>query len=146
MENKLINIDKVSVMNKTDLQERGKQDARLLMDEGFTNAVNLVALARKAIAYLTSYHQELDSDARTECMGREEVEALGVKFSLSSTGDRLNYDLDQVYADLKQKLKDREMLLKTAKKMDNEIFDGDGVAVPKLPLKAASKEILRAKL
>ena len=143
----LINIDESANLSKIELQERGKMDAMSLLDEGFVNALDITAQARKATEYLGAFIKATDSAARMEVAQYGGTRgALGVEFSMGSTGDRINYDLDPIYLELKNKLKAREVLLKVAKNAQENIFDGEGIEVPRLPLKTASREILKAKL
>ena len=143
----LLNIDNSAPLSKLELQERGKQDAQSLLDEGYVNALDITAQARKAMEYLGAFIQATDSAARAEVnLYGGEKETLGATFSMGSTGDRINYDLDTVYLDLKERLKEREALLKIAKNAREVIFDGDGAEVPRLPLKSASREVLKVRL
>lgn len=143
----LINIDESARLSKRELQERGASDSQLIQDEGLVNAINMVAMARKAIEYLGAFAKGFDSAARAEVntYGGEK-ETLGAVFSIGSTGDRIDYDQDPIYQDLKKALKDRETLLKVAKYAKESIYDGEGIEVPRLPLKSASREVLKVRL
>ena len=143
---KLLNLDESANLSKEELQERGTADAITILDDGLAEVLEMYAMSRKAIEYLTAFNKGLDPSAREEVSHGMDVDALGVNFSLSSTGDRIDYEVDEVYLKLKKAVKDREMLLKVAKHAEEYIFDGNGDKVPRLPLKSASKEILRVKL
>ena len=145
--NKLINLDESANLSKTELQQRGSEDANALLAEGFVNALDMIAQGRKAIEYLTAFTKGFDSEARAELsLFGGEKNSLGATFSLGSTGDRIDYDLDPIYLDLKEALKARETLLKVAKYAKENIFDGEGIEVPRLPLKSASREVLKIRL
>ena len=144
---KLITIDSVGFLGKQELHAKGGEAARTLMEEGFTDALNLVAMARKASEYMGAFIKELDSDARAEVnLNGGDKETLGAKFSIGSTGDRIDFEVDPIYKAMKAELKARELLLKTAKTMDNPIYDAGGIEVPRLPLKSASREVLKIRL
>jgi len=145
--NNLINIDESSQLSKIELQERGAKDSQDLLDAGYTSPLDMVAQGRKAIEYLTAFVRGFDSAAREQVAnnGGESI-VLGSIFTLGSTGERLDYDQDPIYAQLKKDLRDREFLLKTAKNAREDIYGGDASQVPRLPLKSASKEILKVRL
>lgn len=56
----------------------------------------------------------------------------GVKFTPKSGAKKLNYDEDDIYKSLSEKLKNREKLLKTAHESKDVIFDSEGCEVPKV--------------
>lgn len=56
----------------------------------------------------------------------------GVEFVSKSGAEKLNYEEDPIYLDIKEKLKSREDLLKLAKKSKDVIFDSEGIEVPKV--------------
>jgi hypothetical protein len=62
----------------------------------------------------------------------------GVNFRIGSSGDRFDYEQDQEYVVIKDKLKYREDQLKMAAKMNEELVL-DGVLIPKVPLKSLGK-------
>jgi len=66
----------------------------------------------------------------------------GVEFSTRYSGDRLDYEKDVVYKDLKKQLDDRTALLKLAYKSKDVIYDSEGVDVPKVPIKTHGKNSL----
>jgi hypothetical protein len=59
----------------------------------------------------------------------------GVLFTPKNGAESLNYDEDDIYVLLENKLKQRQELLKTASKSDEIIFDSDGCEVPKVSKK-----------
>jgi hypothetical protein len=87
---------------------------------------------------------KLESEARGEAYKYEKgASVFGATIGISSTGQRLDYDSDTVYSELKSKVKAREDLLKTAFKMKESILDEEtGEIVPKVPLKSPAKETL----
>jgi hypothetical protein len=56
----------------------------------------------------------------------------GVEFNPVNGGETLNYKDDLVYLQLYEQLKEREELLKIAYKSKNELYDSEGVEVPKV--------------
>jgi hypothetical protein len=144
----LVLIEAAAKLDKKELQDRGAQDAKQALDSGNYGALGMTVTARKAAEYLASFIKELDSPAREELSQEnyKEAEIFGSKLSLSSTGARLDYEADPIYRDLKERLKEREELLKLAHKSKDAIFDQYAAEVPKVPLKYQSREVLKIRL
>ena len=146
MENKLIKLKNFEKLSKSDLQAEGKAIARLLLDEGFSDASVMTVQARKALEYLTAFVGEIDSELRDEVHNSGgEMNIFGATLSLSSSGDRLDYEADGVYLELKEALKSRAEWLKRASNTSDEV-KVHGEIIPPVPLKTASKEVIRIKL
>jgi hypothetical protein len=138
-------LDSNMSLNKKELSMHGAEDAKRLIESGNYNAIDIIVKARKVIEYLNGFVKESDSTARTEIINFDEnkTEVLGSKVSLGSTGDRLDYESDQEYKELKEQLKHREGLLKLANQSSIDIFDQNGARVPRVPVKTHSKETLK---
>jgi hypothetical protein len=63
---------------------------------------------------------------------QENFEAFGLKGTYRSGGSTPNYSEDELWSKLKEKLTDREMLLKVAMKSNSVIYDEDGVEIKKV--------------
>lgn len=85
--------------------------------------------------------QKVFKNAMSEGMADKELECHGMKFSKLEDRKVLDYSVDEVWNDLKQQLKEREELLKTAKKSKSTIYDDGGVEVTKCPYKPSSPYI-----
>jgi hypothetical protein len=59
----------------------------------------------------------------------------GVTFTPKNGAESLNYDEDDIYVLLENKLKQRQELLKVASKTDEIIYDSEGCEVPKVSRK-----------
>ena len=115
------------------------------LGEGERDPLELAAYCKKGIALFESIIKQsytfiLDEKEKNP---EKELSKFNVKFSLSSTGERLDYDSDVEYKSINTKLKDRQALLKTAYKSKDIIFDSEGDQVPKVDLKSPSKQILK---
>ena len=66
----------------------------------------------------------------------------GVLFTPKNGAESLNYDEDDIYVLLENKLKQRQELLKIASKSDEIIFDSDGCEVPKVSKKFNKSSIV----
>ena len=143
---KLINTQKTKNLSKSELMSKGKFDARTTADDGFKDVLEMMAMARKGIEYLNAFVKEIESDVRGKLPDSQTITVLGSEFSLGSTGDRIDYEVDPVYAAIKAQLSERAGLLKMAKNAKETIYDGDASEVPRLPLKSASREVLKIRV
>jgi hypothetical protein len=66
----------------------------------------------------------------------------GVLFTPKNGAESLNYDEDDIYVLLENKLKQRQELLKMASKSDEIIFDSEGCEVPKVSRKFNKSSIV----
>ena len=66
----------------------------------------------------------------------------GVLFTPKNGAESLNYDEDDMYVLLENKLKQRQELLKMASKSDEIIFDSEGCEVPKVSKKFNKSSIV----
>ena len=66
----------------------------------------------------------------------------GVLFTPKNGAESLNYDEDDIYVLLENKLKQRQELLKIASKSDDIIFDSEGCEVPKVSKKFNKSSIV----
>jgi hypothetical protein len=141
-------LDSNMSLNKKELSMHGADDAKTIIESGDYTAIDMIVKARKVIEYLTGFVKELDSTARTEIINFDDskTEVLGSKVSLSSTGDRLDFEDDPRYLELKMALDHRKELLTIAHKSKMEVFDEQGAQVPSVPIKTHSRETLNIKI
>ena len=66
----------------------------------------------------------------------------GVLFTPKNGAESLNYDEDDIYVLLENKLKQRQELLKMASKSDEIIFDSEGCEVPRVSKKFNKSSIV----
>lgn len=124
---------------KKEAQQQGKDLAKLILDGGHVTPEE----SYSNVVRLKEVINELEKGLKQGLTVTEETSLNGVRFSLSNTGDRLDYEKDVLYKSLKDKLKDREDLLKLAFKSGDVIYDSDGVEVPKVPIKTHSKSVIK---
>lgn len=138
----------VSNLNKLELKELGERNASLVIEEGLLDAPRVLIQARKAQEYLKSYISGLDYQTRAEVTNDPDFWKFtdGVELTLGSTGDRLDYSKDVVWANLSKLMKAREADLKLSHKTKHEMVTEDGDIIPKVPVKSPSKEVLKVKL
>jgi hypothetical protein len=101
--------------------------AKNLIDSGEVDKVELFAQAIRMSEALTVITEQLK-----QSLPQENFEAFGLKGTYRSGGSTPNYSEDELWSKLKQKLTDREMLLKVAMKSNSVIYDEDGVEIKKV--------------
>lgn len=138
--------------NISEIYKELKENLPQLKEEAIEGNIDPLELH----CYLKSLHKEVDKfkkDEDIENLAIDEADKFpensfdhkGFKVQLSNTGDSLKFEEDPVYAELKKKLKDRENLLKTRSKSDEEVHDSEGMEIPKVSVKNPSKRTLRIK-
>ena len=132
-----------SALSKTDIQRVGKNSARKELEQGFNNPLQRFILAKRASEYLESYMSELKPAALNEAEKHGKgTTAFNSKIDIRSTGARYDYEQDPVYVEIAEKLKIRKELLDLALKSKDQIFDSEGVEVPRVPMKSAGATTL----
>ena len=129
----------VPSMPKKEIVSKAKDDVKAMVDSGEVDIAEAVVDATRLSEYIKVFVSELRNHVGDEY---DKYECKGVKLSFKGTGDRLDYEQDEVYADIKERLKAREELLKLAYKSKDMLFDSEGVEVPKVGVKSASKQTL----
>lgn len=129
--------------SKKELTKLSKENADKLAEMGETDLFETISKTARLEEYLKSFNKELRKHVLDELNGGK-FECYGVEFSSKNGASRLNYSEDQVWSDLKEKLKAREELLKVAEKSKDVIFDSEGVEIPKIT-RLNSGEVLNVK-
>ena len=101
--------------------------AKNLIDSGDVDKVELFAQAIRTTEALTVITEQLK-----QSLPHENFEAFGLKGTYRNGGSTPNYSEDELWSRLKEKLTDREMLLKVAMKSKDTIYDSDGCEVPRV--------------
>ena len=129
----------VPTITKKEIVVKAKDDVKTMVDSGEVDIAEAVIDATRLSEYLKVFVSELRNHVDDKY---DKYECKGVKLTFKGTGDRLDYECDEVYSELKERLKEREELLKLAYKSKGMIFDSEGVEVPRVGLKSASKQTL----
>lgn len=141
-----LEIMRTQLLSKAQIQEAAVQEANELLTAGQDDPVNLLLYSKRVVEFLSVFVKNIESNVREEvAKSGGPITQEGATLSLGSTGDRLDFEKDSVYADLKKKLKAREDLLKLAAKSEDDIYDGDACLVIQVPLKTAGRETLVVK-
>jgi hypothetical protein len=124
---------------KKEIVQKAKDDVKSMVDSGEVDIAEAVIDATRLSEYLKVFVSELRNHVGDKY---DKYECKGVKLSFKGTGDRLDYEQDEKYAELKDALKQREELLKLAYKSKDMLFDSEGIEVPKVGVKTPSKQTL----
>lgn len=112
---------------KKELKTSSEKFAKDIVDSGNYNLQEVYAQALRLKESLTTIEGVLKKE-----LAEENFEAFGLKGTFRSGGDTKNYAEDDKYSDLQKQIKHRKELLDLALKSDIDIYDEDGVEVPKV--------------
>jgi len=112
---------------KKEIIANSRKFAKDIFNSGEHNPQELYSQALRLKETLT----EIEKTLKT-LLPEEDFEAFGIKAQYRDGGKTLNYADDPVYADLQKQLKNRAELLKTAYNSESEIYDSEGVEIPKV--------------
>ena len=113
--------------NRLEIQLSAKTFIKEVLDAGEIDKIELLAQAKRMGEALEVINAEL-----LKVIPQENFEAFGLKGTFRSGGETINYKDCEVWNELNRQLKEREELLKIALKSQNEIYDAQGVLVPKV--------------
>lgn len=112
--------------------------------EGDVDALKAYASFKGIANTLKDATPELEKEAMAEASkyaGRT-FSANGVEFSFRNGSQTLDYGKDPVWLDLKEKMDERQELLKTAFKQKGAFYDEEGIEIPRVPVKSYTKDSL----
>ena len=112
---------------KKEIQLNTKKFINKILDAGEVDKYELIAQAKRMQEALDTITDEL-----LKVMPLENFEAYGLKGTFRNGGDTINYKECEIWSDIAKELKEREELLKLALKSEKEIYDEDGILVPKV--------------
>ena len=115
------------VPTKKEIIANATQFTKNLIDAGEVNKVELFAQAIRMSEALN-----VITDQLKQSLPQENFEAFGLKGTYRNGGSTPNYSEDELWSKLKEKLTDREMLLKVAMKSNDTIYDSEGCEVPRV--------------
>ena len=106
------------------------------VEQGLINPLDVFATFRKLEGIFNEAKKKVDSLAFEEAEKYDKTFTFsGVEFTRKDGAERLNYNEDEVYNELSEKLKQRQELLKTVAKGKQQVFDEDGIEVPSVSSK-----------
>jgi|SRR5690554_6579669 len=112
---------------KKEAKETGINLVKDVLDKGEVDKHEFMA----NLARLKEVVNSADAEMRKH-LPDEKFTAFGVEFTPVQGGKILNYEDDPIYAKLKHKLKEREEQLKVVFNTGAEIYDEEGIQIPKV--------------
>jgi hypothetical protein len=113
--------------NKKEIQFSATTFITNLIDGGEVDKYELLAQAKRMQEALDVITAKI-----LEVVPQENFEAFGLKGTFRNGGETINYKDDFKWSEIKEKLTEREMLLKVALKSNSSIYDDDGVEVTRV--------------
>ena len=140
--------DVIQYKSKKEIQASARRYVTEVLNAGTLNPLDAYITAKKYLEYITEALKALKSEAEEELAkhGKSEHELEGVNVSMRNTGDRLDYEQDEVYKQLSDDLKSRKEVLDLAYKIDSQMFDNEGVEIPKVQIKTFGGQVINVKL
>lgn len=141
---------------KKKAKEAGAKLAKVLIEEGEVNLLEVTGNIIRLKEVLTNAESELKKSTEVFNSAISSESRNGVKYSVMNTGDRLDFERDPIYENLKMQLKDREDKLKQAYKSyqsggqqiytegyDEETGELVTYQVPVVPIKTVGKQTVK---
>ena len=113
--------------NKKEIQFSATKFITDVIDGGEVDKYELLAQANRMQEALDVITAKI-----LEVVPQENFEAFGLKGTFRNGGETINYKDDFKWSEIKEKLSEREMLLKVALKSNSTIYDDDGVEVTRV--------------
>jgi hypothetical protein len=113
--------------NKKEIQFSATKFITDVIDGGEVDKYELLAQAKRMQEALDVITAKI-----LEVVPQESFEAFGLKGTFRNGGETINYKDDFKWSEIKEKLSEREMLLKVALKSNSTIYDDDGVEVTRV--------------
>ncbi len=113
--------------NKKEIQFSATKFITDVIDGGDVDKYELLAQAKRMQEALDVITAKI-----LEVVPQENFEAFGLKGTFRNGGETINYKDDFKWSEIKEKLNEREMLLKVALKSNSSIYDDDGVEVTRV--------------
>ena len=113
--------------NKKEIQFSATKFITDVIDGGEVDKYELLAQAKRMQEALDVITAKI-----LEVVPQENFEAFGLKGTFRNGGETINYKDDFKWSEIKEKLNEREMLLKVALKSNSSIYDDDGVEVTRV--------------
>jgi hypothetical protein len=113
--------------NKREIQFSATKFITDVIDGGEVDKYELLAQAKRMQEALDVITAKI-----LEVVPQENFEAFGLKGTFRNGGETINYKDDFKWSEIKEKLNEREMLLKVALKSNSSIYDDDGVEVTRV--------------
>lgn len=112
---------------KKEIEKSASEFATNVLEAGEVEPIEALSQVLRMRASIDVVEKELKNS-----LPEEKFEAYGLKGVYKNGYDKPNFEDDPIYSSMKESLKNREKLLKLALKSDSEIYDSEGIQVPKV--------------
>lgn len=123
-------------LNKKEIEFSSKEFAKKIIDSGELDKQEAFAQAERLSLAITNVRDELK-----KALPREKQTFYGIELTPVSGRQMIQYNEDLVWSELKEKLSQREELLKVALKTNEPFYDSEGVEVPKVSVKYSADSL-----
>lgn len=121
---------------KKEIENSGRLFAKQILSHGEIDKYELFAQAERMSLSIANIRDEIK-----EALPHEKHVAFGIEFCPVSGRTMIQFQEDYVWSELKEKLSQREELLKVALKTTETFYDSEGVEVPKVSVKYSKESI-----
>ena len=122
--------------NKKEIEFSSKEFAKKLIDSGELNKHEAFAQAERLALAITNVRDEFKAS-----LPREKYVGFGIEINPVNGRQMIQYNEDLVWSELKEKLQQREELLKVALKTNEPFYDSEGCEVPKVSVKYSADSL-----
>ena len=122
--------------NKKEIEFSSKEFAKKIIDSGELDKQEAFAQAERLTLAITNVRDELKKS-----LPREKQTFYGIELTPVSGRQMIQYNEDLVWSELKEKLSQREELLKVALKTNEPFYDSEGCEVPKVSVKYSADSL-----
>lgn len=121
---------------KKEVELSAKKFSKSLLESGEIDKYEAFAQAERICQGVSVIRDELKAS-----LPREKHQCFGIEISPVNGRQMIQYNEDLVWSELKEKLQQREELLKVALKSDETIYDSEGCEVPKVSVKYSADSL-----
>lgn len=122
--------------NKKEIEFSSKQFAKNLIEAGEIDKFEAFAQAERIALATANVRDEIKKH-----LPREKHSFFGIEITPVAGRTMIQFQDDLVWSELKEKLQQREELLKAALKIEEPFYDSEGVEVPKVSVKYAADSL-----
>jgi len=121
---------------KKEIENNGRLFAKQILSHGEIDKYELFSQAERLTTATANIRDEIKSH-----LPKEKHSFFGIEVSPVNGRTMIQFNEDYIWSELKEKMQQREELLKVALKSDESIYDSEGIEVPKVSVKYASDSL-----
>ena len=123
-------------LSKKEIENSSRLFAKQILSHGEIDKYELFSQAERLATVTANIRDEIKSH-----LPKEKHVAFGIEVNPVSGRTMIQFQDDLVWSELKEKMQQREELLKVALKSNESIYDSEGCEVPKVSVKYASDSL-----